>query len=504
MKKSANFYITTTLPYVNAEAHLGHAMEFIRADIIARSHALRGEQVFFNNGADEHGVKIQRKAAEEGRETQAYVDEYAAKLRELLPMLGIVDAPGIERHFIRTSSPEHRAAAQKFWQICAARVIDGQPVIYKKNYQVKYCVNCELEKTDSELNEDGRCLIHPNQDIELISEENYFFRFSAFAGKLAELYASRPDFVVPDFRFNEIKAFVSRGLEDFSISRLKSKMSWGIEVPGDPDHVMYVWFDALVSYISTLGWPDNVENFKKWWLDTGGVVQYCGKDNLRQQSAMWQAMLMAAELPPSRQIIVDGFITGEGGVKMSKSLGNVVNPVDIIREYGTDALRYYIARETSPFEDSPFTIERFKETFNAGLANGIGNLTSRILKLTSTYSITAEAELRDKEKVWADSTSGAKEIFESLDRYNIQTAINEVWKRIEAADHKIQETTPFKLLKSEDENTRKQGADIMKGLIGDLQTIAILLEPFMPETSAKILSCVSANSMPEQPLFLRK
>ncbi len=286
MKNSKPFYITTTLPYVNAEPHIGFAMEIVRADIIARWNKQTGHEVFFNTGTDEHGLKIFQKAEQAGISAQAYVDKAAQNFKNLLPALSISG----DANFIRTTDAHHIIAAQEFW-----RVVNKYGYIYKKNYSVKYCVGCELEKTESELVE-GKCPLHPLQNIEIINEENYFFKFSAFQGKLLEFYEKHPSFVIPDFRFNEIKSFVARGLEDFSISRLKEKMPWGIAVPDDEAHVMYVWFDALANYVSAVGWPDDMVggkklagSFKKWCVETGGMVQYCGKDNLRQQSAMWQA-----------------------------------------------------------------------------------------------------------------------------------------------------------------------------------------------------------------------
>src|SRR3990167_864202 len=276
------FYITTTLPYVNSDPHVGFAMELIRADVIARFRRLMGEEVMFNTGTDEHGLKIYREAQKKSENPQKYCDEYASKFENLKKALNLSYT-----NFIRTTDPKHMKAAQEFWRRCGRN-----DDIYKKMYKTKYCVGCELEKTDSEL-VDGQCPIHPTMELEIIEEENYFFRFSKYQQKLIDLYENNPRFVVPDFRLNEIKQFVKNGLHDFSISRLKSKMPWGVDVPDDPDHVMYVWFDALVNYISILSWPDDEENFKKWWP----VVQIAGKDNLRQQCAIWQAMLMSAGLP---------------------------------------------------------------------------------------------------------------------------------------------------------------------------------------------------------------
>ena len=482
MKKP--FYITTTLPYVNSDPHIGFAMEIIRADIIARSKTLQGFDVFFNTGTDEHGQKLFSAAEKAGRDVKEYIDEHAESFKKLPKALGVSD----DVHFIRTTDVHHESAAQEFWKRC-----DVAGFIYKKNYQVKYCVGCELEKTDSELIE-GKCSLHPNLEIEMINEENYFFRFSQSQKPLLEFYDKNPNFVIPDFRYNEIKSFVERGLEDFSISRLKEKMSWGIAVPGDPKHVMYVWFDALVNYISTLGWPENekqhTEDFEKFWKD-GTPVQYCGKDNLRQQSAMWQAMLMAAGIPNSAHIVINGFITGDGGVKMSKSLGNTVNPHDLVNEYGTDALRFFVAKEISNFEDSPFTIERFKAAYNSGLANGIGNLTSRIMKMASD-NLDSPVEIAEFEDM--------SQYFELLNNFEINKAVDYIWTEIGETDKFIQENQPFKLVKT----NKEAGVKMISGLVVRLYSVARMLDLILPETAQKIQELIKANKSPETPLFVRK
>lgn len=480
-KMSKSFYITTTLPYVNADPHIGFAMEIIRADVIARVKKLQGYEVFFNTGTDEHGQKLFDVAKKEGKEVQSYVDEYAEKFKGLKEILCLSE----DIHFIRTTDEHHMKSAQEFWKRCK-----NNGYIYKKTYQAKYCVGCELNKTDSELNEEGRCSVHPDRELELIDEENYFFKFSAFEKPLLDFYEKNSNFVVPDFRFHEIKTFVERGLEDFSISRLKSKMSWGVPVPDDENHVMYVWFDALVNYISTLGWPENTEQFEKFWTN-GTPTQYCGKDNLRQQTAMWQAMLMAAGLPNSHQIVINGFITGDGGIKMSKSLGNVVNPYSLVSEYGTDALRYFVLRELSQFEDSPFTIERFKDAYNSGLANGLGNLASRILTLSEKY-LEKCPEIPEQ----LDFT----EYFKIYETFDIKKAIDYVWDRIQNLDKKIQETEPFKVIKTDE----KKGKEMIKELVLELYTIARMLNPLMPETNEKLKKLIKENKKPETSLFLRK
>jgi methionyl-tRNA synthetase len=476
---SKNFYITTTLPYVNAEPHIGFAMEFIRADIIARWKKLEGYDVFFNTGTDEHGQKIYDKARESGTDIQEYVDSYAETFKNLIPLLGISS----DIHFVRTTDEHHIKSAQEFWKKCEA---NGD--IYKKNYSIKYCVGCELEKTDSELI-DGRCAIHTNLDLEVREEENYFFRFSKYQKLLLDFYKDNPNFVVPDFRFNEIKAFIERGLDDFSVSRLKSKMSWGIPVPGDPEHVMYVWFDALVNYVSTLGWPENDEQFKKFWVN-GNPTQYAGKDNLRQQSAMWQAMLISAGLPTSHQIVINGFIQGANGQKMSKSLGNVISPNEVVERYGTEALRYFVCRELSTFEDSDFTWERFKEAYNANLANGLGNLVSRVMKMAQD-NLDAPVQIEN---------TLHQTLRTFINAFEIQKATNHIWEEIGNLDRMIQTTEPFKVVKTDPE----KGKEIIKELVVKLAHIGYSLSAFMPETSVTILNLIKENKSPEKPLFARK
>jgi methionyl-tRNA synthetase len=396
-------------------------------------------------------------------------------------MFGISD----DTHFIRTTDEHHIKAAQAFWK----KVFDNG-FIYKKNYEAKYCIGCESEKTDSELNEEGECPLHPGKKLETISEENYFFKYSAFGEKLLEFYSKNPHFIIPEFRFNEMKAFVERGLQDFSISRLKEKMPWGIAVPDDEDHVMYVWFDALTNYISTLGWPEDKENFDIFWTN-GTPTQYCGKDNTRFQGIMWQAMLMAADLPPTHQVIVNGFVMGEGGVRMSKTLGNVVDPRDIVNEYGTEALRFFLLSEVSSFEDSPFTMERFKDSYNAKLANGLGNLTSRIMKM-------AETNLEKCPEI--PELSIPEDWIDAMDRFNIQETMGIVFRHVSELDELIQKKEPFKLIKT----NKEEAVKIIEKLVVKLYTIGRMLNPLLPETSQKIKDTVKGNKMPATPLFLRK
>jgi len=475
----AKQYITTTLPYVNADPHVGFAMEIIRADVIARFKKLEGYEVFFNTGTDEHGTKVLKKAEAAGLDPQSYVDPYAEKFKGLISLLNISE----DIHFVRTTDEKHIQAAQEFWRRC-----EENGFIYKKNYQTKYCVGCEMEKTDSEL-VNGRCPLHPDLELEIIDEENYFFKFSACEEFLKQLYADNPNFVVPNFRFNEIKSFVEGGLQDFSISRLKSKMSWGIPVPGDDEHVMYVWFDALVNYISTLGWPEDLDTFESFWSE-GLPIQYAGKDNLRQQSAMWQAMLYAAGLPNTRQVVINGFINS-GGQKMSKSLGNVINPYDIVEKYGAEALRYYLLRHMNSFEDSDMTMEKFHEAYTANLVNGIGNLTQRLMKMITSYGVDISDINFDD-----DPLAFHREYIESFD---LNAAMNEMWRLIGDMDQFIAEHKPFKKIKEDEAGAHTD----LHYLARELSRLAISLYPFMPETAQQIQTCLTEVRLPTEPLFPR-
>ncbi len=475
-----NFYLTTTLPYVNAPLHIGHALEFVRADTIARYKKLLGYNVFFNTGTDEHGVKIYDKAMENNLSPQDFVDNGFKVFKEQLKMFGVLE----DLHFIRTTDEHHIKAAQEFWK----RVHDNG-FIELRDYSSKYCAGCESEKTDSDL-VNGECPEHLGIALKLIEEKNYFFKYSVFTDKLLKFYEANPTFVIPDFRFNEIKNFIKNGLQDFSISRLKEKMPWGIPVPGDDSQVMYVWFDALTNYISTLGWPEDSENFEDFWKN-GNPTQYCGKDNNRFQSAMWQAMLMAADLPNSHQIVINGHITGEGGIRMSKTLGNVVDPRDISNKYGVDALRYFLLKEVSSFEDSPFTIQRFHEAYNSGLVNGLGNLTSRILTMSSNYGVNlSEDDL--KIKYYTDKIP-------ELEEFDIYKHVNNVWINISDLNKFIQDKEPFKKIKINEEEAKKD----VKYLLVHLYGIALSLEPMIPDTSIKIQNLIKENKKPEAPLFPR-
>jgi methionyl-tRNA synthetase len=471
------FYITTTLPYVNADPHIGFALEIVHADCIARYQRLMGREVFFSTGADEHGQKIAQKAEEEGQEVQAYVDHYAGRFEKLQSALTLSNDA-----FIRTTNPSHVAAAQKLWELCKEA---GD--IYKKKYKGLYCVGDEAFIKESDL-VNGRCPNHPNMTPIEIEEENYFFRLGAYQDKLLA-YLSQAEVILPEWRRKEAVAFVSQGLEDFSISREKARMSWGVPVPGDESQVMYVWFDALTNYISTLGWPDDKDgNFKKFW-EEGFTVQVAGKDQVRFQSIMWQAMLMSAKLPATKEVVYHGFITS-GGQKMSKSLGNVIDPFSLVEEYGTDAVRYFLARHIHPFEDSDFTREQFKEVYNANLANGLGNLVARIMKL---------AEDNLEKGMRPASESFPQEYANAIEHFEVNKAADVIWERIKLLDQQITDTAPFKVIKTNPE----EGKEIILALTQELYGIARMLNPFMPATSKIIKEAIIANKKPDN-LFARK
>lgn len=470
-------YITTTLPYVNAEPHIGFAFEILHADAIARYRRAVGNRVFFSTGTDEHGQKVYEKAKAGGEDVQSYVDRHAAAFAQLKASLDLsYDA------FIRTTSEPHKLAAQELWRRCFA-----QGDIYKKKYKGLYCVGCEKFLTEKDL-VGGRCPLHPDQIPETVEEENYFFALSKYQRGLLD-YLSREGVIVPEHRREEARQFVAGGLEDFSISREKGRMPWGIPVPDDDTQVMYVWFDALTNYISTLGWPDDAgHDFDTFW-NQGETLQIAGKDQLRFQSIMWQAMLMSADIKPTDRVFYHGFITS-GGQKMSKSLGNVINPKELVEKYGTDATRYLLLRHVHPVEDTDITWERLDEWYTAGLVNGLGNLTARVMKLSETHL---------KAGVRSDSLLPQGEYVAAFDALDLQAAADYIWGHVQALDKKITDTKPFSVVKANPE----EGKRLIAEAVTELYTIAHLLRPLMPETSKKIQTAVVENKMPPS-LFPRK
>ena len=470
------FYLTIPIFYANSDLHMGHAYTTVLADIVARYRRGVGERVHFLAGSDEHGDKIAKAAKAVGKDTQLFVDERAASFEALFRLLNISNDD-----FIRTTDrTRHFPAVVAMW---GKLVASGD--IYKAEYESLYCVGCEETKTDKDL-VDGKCPLH-NLVPEQLKEENYFFKLSRYTEKLKILIETDELRIRPVTRKNEILSLIKEGLSDVSFSRPAEKVSWGIPVPGDASQVMYVWCDALTNYISAIGYPDE-NKMREWWP---ADVQMLGKDILRFHAAIWPAMLMSAGLPIQKEILCHGFITS-GGKKMSKTMGNVIDPRTLVSEYGVDAFRYFLAREISPFDDGDITIEKFKDAYNANLANGLGNLTSRIMKMATSYIDTAIETGDTKHYRFA-------EYEQAMSEFRVNDAANVAWAAISELDREIQETEPFKLYKTDPDKAR----EIVRGLVVGLSKIVPMITPIMPETAAKIDAAIKEHQMPEA-LFMRK
>ncbi|MEK7612594.1 MAG: class I tRNA ligase family protein [Patescibacteria group bacterium] len=471
------FYLTTPIFYPNAKLHLGHAYTTTVSDVLVRYHRLVGDKTYFLTGSDENAQKMVEAARKEGKEPLQFLDEIVAKFEALFKELEIS-----YDQFIRTTDKEkHWPGAQKLWQQLAEA---GD--IYKKEYEGLYCVGHEAFVTEKEL-VDGKCPDHGTVP-ERIKEENYFFRLSKYSEEIKRKIESDELRIVPATRKKEILSFIEQGLEDVSFSRPR-RLDWpeglGVPVPGEETHVMYVWCDALANYITALGYGRDDTLYKEFWPG----VHVIGKDILRFHAAIWPGMLLSAKLPLPTTLLVHGFITS-GGKKMSKTLGNVIDPEELIAEYGKDAVRYYLARHISPFEDGDITRESFKEIYNGDLANGLGNLVARIMQL-------AETHLEGPVKV--EFVPYPHEFTEAFEKFEINRAADYVWHRIQLLDRTITETEPYKVVKT----NADEGKRIIADLVRELAAIDLLLEPFMPETSKKIIEAIMANKKPEN-LFARK
>lgn len=460
------FFISTAIPYVNAKPHIGFALELVEADVIARYKRSSGKDVFFLTGTDDNALKNVQAAQEAGVSVAQFVRGHAARFRELARKLNASND-----YFIETSvDPKHRKGAQKLWQA-------AEKDIYKKDYTGLYCVGCEEFKTEKEL-VNGHCEEHPGRDLVAVSEENYFFRLSAYQKELKELIESDRLKIVPESRKNEILAFIESGLEDFSISRSVDRArGWGIPVPGDDSQIQYVWFDALSNYINALGYADEEDNFKKYWEHGGRVVHVVGKGITRFHAIYWPAMLLSAGLRLPDAIFVHGYIT-LGQQKISKSLGNVVDPLELIEKYGSDALRYFLVRHIHPFEDSDFSEERLAGAYEAELANGIGNFTSRVLALASGVRSFGKSKL-DKE-VESEIALVRETVEKSIEAFRLHEAAAKVWDLIHFGDGYIDEKKPW-----EDKD-----ADVVYSLVVLLDNIAFLAAPIIPEAAEKITQAI--------------
>ncbi|MEI7424600.1 MAG: methionine--tRNA ligase [Candidatus Staskawiczbacteria bacterium] len=464
-KKKNKFYITTSIPYTNAPPHIGFALEIIQADVLARYHKNMGDDVFFLTGTDEHGIKTLRIAREAGKDPKVFADEISQKFRDLTNILNISNDD-----FIRTTDEiRHKPAVEKLW-----RALDKAGDIYKKKYKGYYCPGCEAFKTDKEI-VDCKCPIHL-KELEIIEEENYFFRLSKYNKKIEEAIESGEIKIVPEGKKNETLSMLKQGMEDVSFSRTKDKY-WGFEVPGDSEQVMYVWCDALPNYISAIGYENDEKKFKKYWPAN---VHCLGKDIMKFHTIFWPAMLMSANIALPKSIFVHGFIN-VAGQKMSKSLGNVIDPFELVKKYGADAVRYYLLRELTPTEDGDFTYEKFEQRYNSDLAGGIGNLVARTLGIYS--KIDGFKEKKPSNKIKGKITESLGIYKSAINDFKFNDALFVIWDVIAFCDKYINE---FELWKSKDEQ-------VISDLFFAIKEIGILLEPFLPETAEKIKKAVETK-----------
>lgn len=480
----STFYITTTIPYVNAAAHLGHALEFVQADVIARHQKLAGKEVYFLSGTDENAIKNVQAAEEAGMPVEEFVEKNSQTFRGLLEELNISTD-----QFIRTTEARHKKGAQALWDRTDKRYI------YKKKYQGLYCVGCELFYKPEELDENKECFEHPGKKLEETEEENYFFRLSEFTSWLVKLIANEEVRIVPEGKKNEVLAFIEHGLEDFSISRpVERSRHWGVPVPGDDSQTMYVWYDALANYITALGYPDeDADLYRRFWKEGDHRVHVLGKGVSRFHAVYWPAMLNAANLPLPTLEFVHGYIT-VNGQKMSKSLGNRVDPFEVIAKYGTDALRYFFLRELPPAEDGDFSQEKFEARYKADLASGLGNLVARVLTVAKKANVKSEApalhEFSNSQfQTLVDET--AQKAQSALGDFRFNEALAAIWEIIHFCDKQVDEKRPW-------ENSPEQKT-VIADLLGAISEIARLLQAFLPETSERILAQLKGGE--RQPLF---
>ncbi len=456
------FYITTSIVYTNGPPHVGFAIELVQADVIARFNRKKGKQVFFLTGTDEHGLKIEKKAKEEGESPQKFVDGITSEYKELLKSLNISN-----NSFIRTTDQKrHWPSVRKIWE-----KLKDNGDIYKKEYRGFYCTGCEAFLRKKDL-ENDKCLYHDCVPEE-IKEENYFFRLSRYQEKIKEAITTEKVRIIPQERKRETLSFIEEGLEDISISRSKETLQWGIPVPGDESQVLYVWLDALSNYISALNYAEEGEDFKKFWP---ADVHCVGKDILRFHSVMWIGMLLSAELSLPKNILVHGFI-GVEGKRMSKSLGNVVDPFDLVSRYGGDSFRYFFLREIPTTKDGDFSEKRIKERYNTDLADGLGNLTSRTIALAERKKISFEPSAVSHDVIKKIEES-KKESTAFLEEFKFNEALNSIWNLIHFTDRYVEEKKPWE--------SNEDSIQVIQNLLFVLSSLSEMLYPFMPETSEKI------------------
>ena len=465
------YYITTPIYYPSAQLHIGHAYCTTIADAMARFKRLAGYDVFFLTGSDEHGQKIQRKAEEEGIKPIEYVDRIVAGFQNLWKMLNISNDD-----FIRTSQPRHEKVVQEIF-----RRIYEQGDIYKGEYKGLYCTPCESYWTELQLDE-NHCCPDCHRPVETVAEEAYFFKISKYADRLLKYIDENPDFIQPVSRRNEMINFIKQGLEDLCVSR--TSFDWGIPVPIDDKHVIYVWFDALTNYLTPIGFLDDKEKFAKFWPADLHLV---GKEIVRFHTIIWPIILMALDLPLPKQVYGHGWLIVEGD-KMSKSKGNVVDPVQLIEEFGSDAIRYFLLREINLGQDGNFSRDALITRINADLANDLGNLLHRTLNMITKFQngIVEAPEGRSTvdESLISDAMTAVKDYSEGMEKMELSQTIKKVWAFISRANKYIDETAPWALAK--DPEKKQELANVMYNLAESLRLISVMISPFMPDTAPKI------------------
>ncbi|MFA5431367.1 MAG: methionine--tRNA ligase [Candidatus Paceibacterota bacterium] len=466
-------FISTSIPYVNAAPHLGHALEFIQADVLARHHRLIGDEVFFLSGSDENSLKNVRSAEKAGVTVMDLVTDNFKKFFELKDLLNISFDD-----FIRTTEERHFKGAQKLWTVC-------EKDIYKKKYSGLYCVGCEEFYKEEEL-VDGLCPDHKVKP-ELIEEENYFFRLSEYQAEIKELIKTDTVKIIPEARKNEVLSFIDSGLQDFCISRTSERAKgWGIDVPNDPTQKMWVWFDALSNYINALGYSSEDETrFNEFWQDNEFKTHVIGKGIIRFHAVYWLAMLLSAGISLPKTLFVHGYLTVDGQ-KMSKSIGNVIDPKELVLKYGSEGVRYFLLREIPATGDGDFTYEKFEKRYNSDLASGLGNLFSRTLAMIIKVGLDKEFEIKPNNLFIEKNKEVEEKVVERFIQFN--ETLMDIWELVSFCDKYIENEKPWEVTDIEKQK------EIFSNLIYSLSNISRLIEPFLPLTAKKMKEQLGENS----------
>ncbi|MFH1799254.1 MAG: methionine--tRNA ligase [Candidatus Omnitrophota bacterium] len=467
------YYLTTPIYYVNGKPHIGHAYTSILCDTFARFHRIMGEKVFYITGTDEHGIKVQKAAFEQHKDPKAFVDEIVPQFKELWRVLGIR-----YDHFIRTTDDYHKKTVQK-----VLSDLESKEDIYKASYHGWYCTPCESFWTELQL-KDGKCP-ECRREVDRLEEENYFFRMSAYQSWLVSYIQENPDFIQPEYRKNEVLGFLKEPLEDLCITRPKARLTWGVEYPGSKDHVVYVWFDALLNYVTGAGYLTDDKKFKSLWP---ADLQLIGKDILRQHAIFWPIMLKAMGIEMPKLVFAHGWWQ-IGGAKMSKSTGNVVDPVALVQKYGSDVLRYFLLNEVTLGLDGTFSEDLLAERYTSDLANGLGNLWHRVASMIEKYSDGKTQKINDKllinDRLMQKTFALWHAVKEHMLNYNPREALTAIWSVITLANQFVEETKPWSVAK--DSSRKEELAQILAVLSECVAHIAVLLLSFLPQTAKEIL-----------------